>query len=176
MSDPEFLPESGGSRRSHRSQGRRCLSTEYSAHLDEVGLRRAHARIIRRAVRLAGARGQARVARADRPLLVVVLLATPAEEDRHLNRGTADLHGWRVGIRDKLGRQRHARTQGTLARAVAEHWLVLDISLLVDVQLRLAAQDRGSGDREQRHEEEFLHCRRCWGGLAQGGFCKRFYR
>merc|ERR1719213_549804 len=77
-------------------------SSENSAHLDEVGLRSAHARVLRRAHRLAGARGQTRVTRADRPLLVVVLLAAPAEEDRHLDRGTADLHGWRVGVRDEL--------------------------------------------------------------------------
>merc|ERR1719198_2036036 len=79
-----------------------------SARLDEVGLRRAEACIVRRRVFLAGVGGKARVAGANLPLLIKILHAASANKHRDLDRRAADLHVRRIRILDVLRRDRHA--------------------------------------------------------------------
>jgi len=140
------------------------IATEFLARLDLVALVVAEARVLCRAVRVAGAGRHASVTLAERLGVLVVALAAVHQVEGGLDVSAADLHCRGIRVGHMLRRDRAALIQGTIASTGTEHWLILDVDLLVVVQAQALPLRRDATTRsrhQQRDQDEDTHRLHC---------------
>merc|ERR1719231_1373865 len=138
-----------------------------SALLDLVTLCRSEALVYTRPELFAGLGVQALVAGADGPrvshaagrerLACGLLAAAAQEEHGHFYAGPTDFHVWFPRVRYEVIRECLALVQRTRARAVANHWLPVDVDLLVDIEplLDVFQAQRRCAAGERQHSCHF---------------------
>merc|ERR1719443_2615262 len=107
-----------------------------SAWVDLVALVVTEAGVISRAPRVASARGHAGVALAQGLRVLVVPLAAVHQVECRLDVGAADLHCRGIRVCNVLRCNAAALAKGTITSTGTEHWLVLNVDLLVVVQVQ----------------------------------------